>query len=141
MTTSRRPALSPHSTALATRPHPPSPLALAHQRIHAVYADLNSVLLERETHIRAALVALIARQHMVLIGAPGAAKSRLIVELTRRIEGANGQQQLHLFQLLLTRFTEPAELFGPPDIPAMKQGCLPAGHNRHVARSRRVLCR
>ena len=89
--------------------------------ITEVHDDLCAALIERETQVKAALVALVARHHMLMIGAPGAAKSRLVTELTRRIVPGNGGN-LSLFQLLMTRFTEPAELFGPVSIPAMKQG-------------------
>src|SRR4029077_9047948 len=54
-------------------------------------------------------VALVAGENLFLLGPPGTAKSAIVKELARRIEGK-------VFDYLLTRFTEPNELFGPFDI-------------------------
>src|SRR6478609_8692430 len=48
---------------------------------------------------------------------PGTAKSALVYELGRRLEGRT-------FDYLLTRFTEPSELFGPFDIRRLREGDL-----------------
>jgi len=57
--------------------------------------------------IEGALVALLSRAHVLLIGPPGTAKSMLADELCRRVEGAR------YFQWLLTKFTTPEEVFEP----------------------------
>ena len=62
-------------------------------------------------------VSLIAHENLFLLGPPGTAKSALVRELTRRL---NGQ----MFDYLLTRFTEPNELFGPFDIRKLRDGDL-----------------
>lgn len=62
-------------------------------------------------------VALIARENLFLLGPPGTAKSALVHELGRRIEGQT-------FEYLLTRFTEPNEVFGPFDIGRLREGEL-----------------
>src|SRR4051794_23023209 len=62
-------------------------------------------------------VALVAGENLFLLGPPGTAKSALVYELGRRLEGRT-------FEYLLTRFTEPNELFGPFDIRRLREGDL-----------------
>jgi MoxR-like ATPase len=62
-------------------------------------------------------IALVAGENLFLLGPPGTAKSALIYELGRRIQGRT-------FEYLLTRFTEPNELFGPFDIRRLREGDL-----------------
>ena len=61
------------------------------------------------------MLALLSRQHLLLIGPKGAAKSLMIRMLAGSIEGAK------YFERLLTRFTLPDELFGPVSISALKK--------------------
>jgi MoxR-like ATPase len=60
-------------------------------------------------------VALIAGEHMLIVGPPGTAKSALVRHLARLIDA-------RYFEYLLTRFSEPSELFGPVDIKAFREG-------------------
>ena len=62
-------------------------------------------------------VSLVAGENLFLLGPPGTAKSALVFELGRRLEGRT-------FEYLLTRFTEPNELFGPFDIRKLREGEL-----------------
>lgn len=62
-------------------------------------------------------VALAAGENLFLLGPPGTAKSALVYELSRRLHGRT-------FAYLLTRFTEPNELFGPFDIRKLREGDL-----------------
>src|SRR6266568_66479 len=62
-------------------------------------------------------VCLAAGENLFLLGPPGTAKSAVIQELARRIDG-------RVFDYLLTRFTEPSELFGPFDIRRLREGEL-----------------
>ncbi len=63
-------------------------------------------------------ICLIARENAFLLGPPGTAKSAIIRLLSSCIkEGKN-------FEYLLTRFTEPNEIFGPFDIRKLKEGEL-----------------
>jgi len=61
------------------------------------------------------LIAAIAGEHMVLIGPPGTAKSALVRLFSKLV-------QAQYFEYLLTRFTEPNEIFGPIDIQAFREG-------------------
>ncbi len=69
----------------------------------------------REEEARVIALTLLAREHMVFIGEPGTAKSAMV---RRAAELLNAR----FFKYLLTRFTEPAELFGPLDIKALDEG-------------------
>ncbi|MCX5337728.1 AAA family ATPase [Streptomyces sp. NBC_00140] len=60
-------------------------------------------------------VAVIAHEHVLLLGPPGTGKTDLV---SRFAAGLGGRP----FVRLLTRFTEPAELFGPVDVPAFQSG-------------------
>src|SRR5207247_10899873 len=77
--------------------------------------ELEQAFVERAEVIEGALVALLARTHVLLIGPPGTAKSMLADELCRRIEGGA------YFQWLLTRFTTPEEIFGAVSLKALEQ--------------------
>ena len=55
------------------------------------------------------LACVVAGEHLLLLGPPGTAKSALIQRFVRLIDAQS-------FEYLLTRFTEPNELFGPVDI-------------------------
>jgi len=82
-------------------------------------AQLARVLEERflgkNEVIRLLLIATIAGEHAVLIGPPGTAKSALIRTFARLLHA-------RYFEYLLTRFTEPNEIFGPVDIAAFREG-------------------
>lgn len=81
------------------------------QAVRAAAADL----VERETLIEAILLAAVAGEHLLVIGAPGTAKSQAV----RRVAQALGGRY---FEYLLGRFTEPGEIFGPIDLLKLQQG-------------------
>jgi MoxR-like ATPase len=89
--------------------------------LHQIETELKSEMLEREEAIRAALVCLVAKAHMVLLGPPGTGKSELVKRLSERFCASNGAG-LSYFVYLMTRFTTPEELFGTVNIPKMKAG-------------------
>jgi len=62
-------------------------------------------------------IALVGGENLFLLGPPGTAKSAIVQELGRRVRGRT-------FDYLLTRFTEPNELFGPFDIRKLREGEL-----------------
>jgi len=100
------------------------------EKLSRLKNELGNQFLERTDAIEGALAALLARQHVLLIGPPGAAKSMLADELCRRVEGAQ------YFQWLLTKFTTPEEVFGAVSLRALEQdeyrrvtvGKLPEAH-------------
>ena len=77
--------------------------------------SLESRFLGKDEVIRLLLIAVVAGEHAVLVGPPGTAKSALIRMFARLL-------QANYFEYLLTRFTEPNELFGPVDIAAFREG-------------------
>lgn len=62
-------------------------------------------------------ISLVAGENLFILGPPGTAKSALVQNLAARLEGRT-------FDYLLTRFTEPNELFGPFDIRKLREGDL-----------------
>jgi len=62
-------------------------------------------------------IALVGGENLFLLGPPGTAKSAIVQELGRRLN-------CRVFDYLLTRFTEPNELFGPFDIRRLREGDL-----------------
>ena len=83
--------------------------------LRTIREELKQIFLERDELIDGALVALLAAQHVLVIGPPGTAKSMLADEVCRRLTGAR------YFQWLLTRFTTPEELFGAVSLKALEQ--------------------
>lgn len=101
------------------------------EKFTAVEDDLNKVLIERVDEIHSAILCILARRHLFMVGPPGVAKSLLVDELVRRIEDAVK------FKWLLTKFSVPEELFGGPDLLTLKNsgvyrritdGKLPKAH-------------
>jgi MoxR-like ATPase len=62
-------------------------------------------------------ICLAGRENLFLLGPPGTAKSAIVHELGKHLQGQT-------FEYLLTRFTEPNELFGPFDIRKLREGEL-----------------
>lgn len=60
---------------------------------------------------------LVGGENLFILGPPGTAKTALVHQLAARLEGKT-------FDYLLTRFTEPNELFGPFDIRRLRDGEL-----------------
>src|SRR5689334_7649724 len=85
------------------------------QRLHQVAYELTNHFLDKDEIIRLLMISVLAGEHMVLIGPPGTAKSAMIRMFARLVDA-------RYFEYLLTRFTEPNELFGPVDIRAFREG-------------------
>lgn len=63
-------------------------------------------------------ICLLARENAFLYGPPGTAKSAIVRTLAKTVKDGKN------FEYLLTRFTEPNEIFGPFDIRKLKEGEL-----------------
>jgi MoxR-like ATPase len=98
--------------------HAPTKTSL--DKLQTIERELTAALIERDEVIRAALVSLLAEQHMVILGPPGTGKSALVTELARRISPQNGGG-LRNYSYLMTRFTTPEELFGPISVAGLKR--------------------
>jgi MoxR-like ATPase len=62
-------------------------------------------------------LALVAGEHLFLHGPPGTAKSALIRHFAQAVQG-------RYFEYMLTRFSEPNEIFGPVDIARLREGVV-----------------
>src|SRR6266446_3833794 len=62
-------------------------------------------------------LAIVAGEHLFLYGPPGTAKSALIRAFARAVDA-------RYFEYLLTRFSEPNEIFGPIDLVKLREGTV-----------------
>ena len=85
------------------------------RKVSRLYRELYAPFVGREDEARAIILALLAREHAVLVGEPGTAKSALARRLAELLSA-------RFFKYLLTKYTEPSELFGPLDLKALKEG-------------------
>ena len=85
------------------------------QKLREVGRALDARYLDKAELVRLLLVTLVAGEHMLIVGPPGTAKSALVRHLARLIDA-------RYFEYLLTRFSEPNEIFGPIDIKAFREG-------------------
>ena len=85
------------------------------QKLRDVGRALDARYLDKGELVRLLLVTLVAGEHMLIVGPPGTAKSALVRHLARLIDA-------RYFEYLLTRFSEPNEIFGPIDIKAFREG-------------------
>ena len=84
-------------------------------KVREVGRALDERYLDKNELVRLLLVTLVAGEHMLIVGPPGTAKSALVRHLARLIDA-------RYFEYLLTRFSEPNEIFGPIDIKAFREG-------------------
>jgi MoxR-like ATPase len=117
-------------TPVPLRPARPAPLspqeaAQLGVRFQEAARLLSAAFLDKQEIIRLLIVSAIAGEHMILVGPPGTAKSALIRMFAQLVDA-------RYFEYLLTRFTEPNELFGPVDIKQFREG-------RYTRRTERML--
>jgi len=90
---------------------------LIHDKLHEVLAHLKELFVGKDEIIDLMGICLVGGENLFLLGPPGTAKSATVRELSKLIDG-------NTFEYLLTRFTEPNELFGPFDIRKLREGDL-----------------
>ncbi len=76
--------------------------------------ELSFALIERDEEIDLVLTALVANEHVLLVGPPGCGKSLLLDSL---LSWTGGKK----FSILFTKFTVPEECFGPISLTALKE--------------------
>lgn len=72
-------------------------------------ADLHDTFVAKDEVADLMIVSLVAGEHLLIVGPPGTAKTAIVHRLVQRIDARR-------FEYLLTRFTEPNEIFGPVDM-------------------------
>jgi len=86
-------------------------------QLQAVLDHLKTTFVGKAEIIDLMGICLVGRENLFLLGPPGTAKSAMVRALSERLQGQS-------FEYLLTRFTEPNELFGPFDIRKLREGEL-----------------
>ena len=94
-----------------------TPLELARHLNGEVLNRIKATFVGKDEIVDLLGVCLVGNEHLFILGPPGTAKSALVQQLASRLEG-------RVFDYLLTRFTEPNELFGPFDIRKLREGDL-----------------
>jgi MoxR-like ATPase len=83
--------------------------------LQTIVRDLDGRFVGRRDASTLLVLAVLAQEHMLLIGPPGTAKTDLITRFSGLIHAKP-------FSYLLTRFTEPSEIFGPLDFELFQKG-------------------
>lgn len=84
-------------------------------KFHRAQDELKSKLIERDEEVDLCLTGLIANEHVLLVGPPGTAKSLLLSSMSKFIRG-------NTFNMLLTKFSTPEEVWGPLNLGRLKDG-------------------
>ncbi|MEH1166935.1 AAA family ATPase [Micromonospora sp. CPCC 205539] len=74
-------------------------------------------LVDRELVAEVVALCAVAGEHLLVIGAPGTAKSEAVRRTADQLGG-------RYFEYLLGRFTEPSEIFGPVDLRRLREGSV-----------------
>jgi MoxR-like ATPase len=82
-----------------------------------ILEPLKERFVERGEVVDLIALALVAGEHLFLYGPPGTAKSALIRQFAQAVHG-------RYFEYMLTRFSEPNEIFGPVDIARLRDGVV-----------------
>lgn len=100
------------ASAKAKADKPPDP-AVVQQKFRDAQVALSNSLVDRDEEIELCLTALIAQEHVLIVGPPGTAKSTLM-------EGLMSWLQASKFDILMTMFTTPEDLAGPVSVKGLK---------------------
>jgi MoxR-like ATPase len=93
---------------------PPSEPHPIRDKFAAARKELSAALIEREEEVDLILTALIANEHVLLVGPPGCGKSLLLDSL---LSWTGGRK----FSILFTKYSVPEECFGPVSLSALKE--------------------
>ena len=84
------------------------------QQLQLLHADLSGRFPERKDVISGALCAVLAAEHVLLLGPPGTAKRALVRAIAQAFGGS-------YWEILLNKFTTNDEVFGPISLMALEQ--------------------
>src|SRR5688572_25264101 len=82
-----------------------------------VIEELKARFVGRDEIVDLIALAVVAGEHLFLHGPPGTAKSALIRQFAQAVRA-------DYFEYLLTRFSEPNEIFGPIDLARLREGTV-----------------
>lgn len=92
-------------------------IEIAQQLRDEVVAKLKQRFVGRDEVVELIVLAVVAGEHLFLYGPPGTAKSALIRHFSQAVDAP-------YFEYMLTRFSEPNEIFGPVDIARLREGVV-----------------
>jgi MoxR-like ATPase len=72
-------------------------------------------LVDREQLVELIVLAAVAREHVLIVGPPGTAKSQVVRRVAEQLHGK-------YFEYLIGRFTEPTDIFGTIDLARLREG-------------------
>ena len=84
------------------------------QKFLAVEQEMNDLFQERNEAVRGIVLSSLSKTNILFLGSAGIAKSALVNQWNRRITGGT------YFSWLLTKFSTPEEIFGPPSLKGLK---------------------
>lgn len=85
------------------------------KRLKNVQRVLKDQFADRDLAVELLVLSTLCQEHLLILGPPGTAKTEIITRFTNLVD-ARG------FHYLLTRFSEPTELFGPLDLEQFQKG-------------------
>lgn len=90
-------------------------------KIKKAILAINKRVFEREDIVEACFLALLAKEHIQLVGAPGSAKSLLARSVAAWLDIRNGKTHNPYFELTFSKTTKPEEIFGPVDVAGLQK--------------------
>jgi MoxR-like ATPase len=85
------------------------------KRLQTAEQTLADLFVDRTEAVKLMVLASVCGEHLLLLGPPGTGKTDLVTRFTRLVQATT-------FQYLITRFTEPSEVFGPLDLKKFNAG-------------------
>ncbi|MEU8424768.1 AAA family ATPase [Micromonospora sp. NPDC048835] len=95
----------------------PAPLSTDAIVLREAITRAQTGLVDRELVAEVVVLCAVAGEHVLVIGAPGTAKSEAVRRTADQLGG-------RYFEYLLGRFTEPNEIFGPVDLRRLREGSV-----------------
>jgi MoxR-like ATPase len=87
------------------------------ESVRAAVVAARAGLVDRELIAEVVVLCAVAGEHLLVVGAPGTAKSEAVRRTAAQLGG-------RYFEYILGRFTEPNEIFGPVDLRRLREGVV-----------------
>jgi MoxR-like ATPase len=78
-------------------------------KLRQLLSKLATSLFERDSEIRLSILCALAGEHIMLLGPPGVGKSMIASRVAKALCGP----KVPIFDYLMTKFSNPSEIFGP----------------------------